>query len=642
MCGFTGFFVTSSFATGGADPTALEQALYTATQALRHRGPDGQSRWLSPNHCCGLGHCRLAIQDLSPAGQQPMASACGRYHIAFNGEIYNADDLRRELGLSPENLRGHSDTEIMLCAIARWGLDAALSRFIGMFAFALWDARKNCLFLVRDRLGIKPLYWRHRGGLVSFGSELKSLRPYPGFTTEVDQAALCDYLKFGYISAPRSIYTEVQKQRPGTIICFKQDGSQREDVFWSMEQVVQRPGQKITSLHDAVAQTEPLLDDAVRRRMIADVRFGTFLSGGLDSSLITALMQKNSTRGPVRSFSIGFHHDGYDEAKQAKAIAQHLGTDHTELYVTERDLRDEVPKLIDVYDEPFADSSQIPTLLLSRLTRQSVTVALSGDGGDEVFAGYNRYLTRAKIRMVQRKIPRALRWLGAEALCHLPPALANSFAGLVLGRTKAQQLDLGRRLLKMGRLFRTTTPEAAYDALLTQWDGFCSPRDEPMSVPHFSRDEALFQYLDTTGYLPDDILTKVDRASMAHALEVRVPFLDHRVVEQAWTIDTAVHLHDGVGKRVSREILYKYVPKGLLDRPKQGFAVPLRRWLRGDLKDWAHSLLTETDWQGDLGLNMAPIHHAWTEHCTGRSDRSDHLWTVLMLAEWQRKTKEYL
>ncbi len=631
MCGFTGFFATRA-----TDPVALEQALCTATQALRHRGPDGQSRWLSPSRHCGLGHCRLAIQDLSPAGQQPMASACGRYHIAFNGEIYNADDIRRELSLSPDSLRGHSDTEIMLHAIARLGLESALSRFIGMFAFALWDTRESCLFLVRDRLGIKPLYWRHHGGLVTFGSELKSLRPYPGFTADVDKTALCDYLKFGYIPTPRSIYARVQKQRPGTIICFKQDGSQNEHVFWSMEQVVQRTGQKTTSLQDAVAQMEPLLDDAVHRRMIADVKFGAFLSGGLDSSLITALMQKNSTT-PVQSFSIGFHHDGYDEAKQAKAIAQYLGTDHTELYVTEQDLRDVVPKLIDVYDEPFADSSQIPTLLLSRLTRQSVTVALSGDGGDEVFAGYNRYLTRARVQAVQRKIPRPLHWLGAETLCHLPPALANGFTGLVLGRTKAKQLDLGRRLLKMGRLFRTKTPEAAYDALLTQWDELCLPCEKSVTLPHFSRDEALFQYLDTTGYLPDDILTKVDRASMAHALEVRVPFLDHRVVEQAWTIDTAIHLCGGVGKRVSREILYKYLPQNLLDRPKQGFAIPLGRWLKGDLKDWAHSLLTETDWQGDFGLNTAPIRRAWTEHCAGRSDRSDHLWTVLMLAEWQRE-----
>ncbi|WP_343564158.1 asparagine synthase (glutamine-hydrolyzing) [Kiloniella sp. b19] len=638
MCGITGFLVTAS---NHQSPAVLQQDLAQATDSLLHRGPDAHAHWISDDRKCGLGHTRLAIQDLSPSGQQPMQSACGRYWMAFNGEVFNRLEILETLQVEQKELRGHSDTEVMLLAIARLGLEKAVTHFIGQFAFALWDDRDKRFFLVRDRLGIKPLYWSNQQGLITFGSELKSLLHYTGCSRALNTDAIANYLKLGYIPAPHSIYRGIQKQTPGTILSFNSDGSCQETPFWSMKEVVRHTGNsdKIVTLDEAVRAIEPILEDAVQKRMIADVELGAFLSGGLDSSLITALMQKNSTR-PVRTFSIGFDQEGYNEAEHAKLIAQHLGTEHTELYVTEQDLLSEVSGLMKVYDEPFADSSQIPTKLLSRLTREHVTVALSGDGGDEVFAGYNRYLHLERIQQFQNRFPSALVRLGARALSHTPPSIANNLASVAFGRTKARQMDIGRRLLKTGRALAASGSGAAYDAIVTQWDDLLPEQPAGTNAIgdlHFSRDEALFQYLDTVTYLPDDILTKVDRASMAHALEVRVPFLDHRVIEKAWQIDTAVHLQKGTGKRVTREILYKHVPRELVERPKQGFAIPINQWLRNDLRDWANSLLTETDWHGAFGMNSNRIHQIWKKQLSGHTDAGDKLWTLLMLAEWQKQ-----
>ncbi len=641
MCGLTGIF----------DPRVsapLAETLRAMTDRQAHRGPDGDGHWCDEAAGIALGHRRLSIIDLSPAGAQPMASPCGRYVIAYNGEVYNAEDIRAELaaaGYTPD-YRGHSDTEVMLAAISHWGLRPALERFIGMFAFALWDREERRLTLARDRLGIKPLYWGEDGDLFLFASELKSFHAHPGFRPRVDRGALAAFMRYNYVPAPASIYKGVFKLEPGCLLTKQADGPARVERYWDLRRIAREGQAAPRDLADAAAidEADQLIGDAVKRRMVSDVPLGAFLSGGIDSSTVAALMQAHSDR-PVKTFSIGFDVDGFDEAPHAAAVAKHLGTDHTELYVDPKQALDVIPQLPDFYDEPFADSSQIPTYLVSALTRQHVTVALSGDGGDEGFAGYTRYSWGDLLRRRTGRIPRPLRaaaarmiyLLGEEGwdrvLSILPASKLPSHPGQKMHKladvlAQPDDMALFRRLITAWRDPAALVP-GAVETPTVAWDD--TARDD---VPAFME---CMQMLDTLTYLPDDILTKVDRASMAVSLEARVPLLDHRVVEFAWSLPRRLRVRDGQGKWVLRRVLDRYVPPAITERPKMGFGIPVDHWIKGPLRDWAEDLLsTEALAEGGL-LDPAPIRHAWGEHLAGTRNRTTELWSVLMFQAWRRR-----
>ncbi|GMG81088.1 asparagine synthase (glutamine-hydrolyzing) [Paralimibaculum aggregatum] len=620
MCGIAGSLGP------GIAAEALGRRLAAMSAAIAHRGPDADGHWADPEAGIGLAHTRLAIQDLSAAGAQPMVSACGRWVISYNGEVFSGAALRA--ALPGHAWRGHSDTEALLESIAARGLEATLAGAVGQFAFALWDRRARELTLVRDRLGIKPLYWTARAGGLLFASELGALMaamPRP----EIDPEALAAYLRLGYVPAPRSIYAGVQKLAPGQVLRIRAGGPPRITPFYDLAAELEGigAGERIADPAEAEAEIEARLSEAVRIRLISDVPLGAFLSGGIDSTLITALMQEASPR-PVRSFSIGNPRAEYDEARHARAVAARLGTEHTELEVGEAEALAVVPGLMAVYGEPFGDSSGLPTLLLSKLARAHVTVALSGDGGDELFAGYNRYRWFARLAHIG-PVPGWLRRAAGGALTRLPPALVDR-AGRAAGLAGA-----GRRVHKLAAMLGASTPEAALEAAVTQWREL-APAPELMARPAPAGLDPVgrMQAMDLAAYLPDDILTKVDRASMAHALEVRVPFLDHRVVRAAFRLAPELKLRGGRTKWILRQMLEKRVPRALVERPKQGFAIPVERWLGGQLRPWAEALLAETDWEGRFGLAPGPIRAAWEAHLAGRADHGDRLWTVLMLAAW--------
>jgi len=622
----------------------LRQMALRMASRLRHRGPDFQGEWIDAEAGVALGHTRLAIVDLSPAGAQPMASSCGRFVLSYNGEVYNAPELRSELESAGRKFRGHSDTEVMIEGFAVWGVQATVERLIGMFAFAVWDRSSRTLMLGRDRLGIKPLYWGHANGCLVFGSELKALTALPFWRGEIDHNALAAFLQYGYVPTPLSIYRGINKLAPGTLLEFNNRNEISQSAYWSLSEVA-RLGQASTfdvSDEAAVEVLESLLSDAVRRRMVADVPLGMFLSGGIDSSTVAALMQASSAR-PIRTFSIGFPERGYDEAANARAVAAHLGTDHTELYVTPAEAQSVIPKLPQIYDEPFADSSQVPTFLLSEMTRRHVTVALSGDGGDEVFAGYNRYGQGLALAKVIRILPNVARRLVGSALTHISPNAWDSVSHWI--PEKLRPPLLGDKLHKLAgvlsedsagfyRYLVTQCPEAA-----SLVKGRTLPDDNlypKLARERFSDDVSWMQYLDTTTYLPDDILTKVDRASMAVALEVRVPLLDHRVVELAWMLPPHMKMRRGVGKWILRQVAFKYVPKRLLERPKMGFAVPIDQWLRGPLKAWAGDLLNPASICSAGLMDPAPIMEKWKEHQAGARNWQYFLWNVLMFEAWRQ------
>jgi asparagine synthase (glutamine-hydrolysing) len=646
MCGLAGFLDAQAQRT--ADELRCVGATMTAT--LAHRGPDDALVWADGAAGIVLGFRRLAIIDLTAAGRQPMESASGRYVLVFNGEVYNFAALRKELegsGTAPI-FRGHSDTEVMLAAIEAWGLENAVKRFIGMFAFALWDRRERVLHLVRDRLGVKPLYYGWVGGALLFGSELKALRAFPGFRGEIDRDALALFMRHGYIPAPHSVYNGAFKLPAGAILTA--GAGQIAAIpkpYWSAKTVAEEGvAQPLTaSTAEATEQLDLLLRDAIGLRMIADVPLGVFLSGGIDSSIVVALMQVQSSR-PVRTFTIGFHEDGYNEAQYAKEVARHLGTDHTELYVTPEEAQAVIPRLPMLYDEPFADSSQIPTFLVSALARRHVTVSLSGDGGDELFGGYNRYFWAQDIWSRIRWVPRALRSGVSRALTALSPqtwdTVFERMAPLLPRRARLR--NPGEKVSKLAEILEVDSPERLYWELVSQWKDPASvvldACESPTALtrqgdwPNLGNFTQRMMYLDLITYLPDDILTKVDRASMGVSLEAREPLLDHRLVEFAWRLPLRLKVRRGEGKWILRQVLYRYVPRSLIERPKAGFGVPLDGWLRGPLREWAEALLDEGRLRREGFFDPAPIRAKWVEHLSGRRNFQHYLWDVLIFQSW--------
>lgn len=648
MCGITGFW---------ANPGHLrdQDPIITGMMAaIAHRGPDSQGHWNSPETGICLGHVRLAIVDLSPAGHQPMVSASERLVLSFNGEIYNHMDLRaalEEAGKAPQ-WRGTSDTETLLAAVEAWGLEGALQRCVGMFALGLWDRKEGILSLARDRLGEKPLYygWQGRGTAATFlfGSELKALRAHPAFEGEIARDCLVEILRHGHVGEDRAIYRGISKVRAGEIVTVTpQDHRIERHLYWDGAAVAAAPRTGVLAAAEAIDQLEALLRDAVGQQMMSDVPLGAFLSGGIDSSIVVALMQSLSER-PVNTFSIGFHEARYNEAEFAKAVARHLGTHHTELYVSDQDLRDVIPRLPQMYDEPFADSSQIPTFLVAQLARQHVTVALSGDGGDELFGGYGRYQHAAKLRARIRILPEPLRALGAGAIRALPAvALTRLLAPLI--PTPQGKEPIGQRLHRLAHYARQPDLEALHRAMVSIWrfpeaavPGAVHPPSllaEHLPPRGGLGDIERMMQLDMLTYMVDDILTKVDRATMAVALESRAPLLDHRVAEFAWSLPLDLKLRDGQSKWILRQVLYRHVPRELIERPKMGFEVPIGLWLRGGLKDWAAALLDPARLRREGLFEARVIDRLWQEHLSERFNWGAQLWCVLMVQSWLERAR---
>ena len=644
MCGITGFFTTEK----QISSQELGNIVENMCQSLIHRGPDDGGIWVDEEVGIALGHRRLSIVDLSPEGHQPMISANGRYIIVFNGEVYNFPQLRKQLESLGYNFRGHSDTEVMLASFCEWGVIEATKRFNGMFAFALWDKAERILHLGRDRLGEKPLYYGWCGHTFIFASELKAFKVHPDFQPEINRDALALFLRFSYIPAPYSIYQGIYKLPPATLLTWNGQTIQPQPVpYWSAKTIAESGvAYPFTgSEHEAIVHLESLLKDAVGMRMLADVPLGAFLSGGIDSSTVVALMQSQSQQ-PVKTFSIGFQEQNYNEAEYAKAVAQHLGTDHTELYVTANEAIAVIPKLPSLYDEPFSDSSQIPTFLVSQLARNHVTVSLSGDGGDELFSGYNRYFVGRSIWQKIGWMPKAVRHFTAKALTSVSPQNWNrGFAAVdTMLPTKLKVAVSGDKLHKLASILTLPHPDIMYAGLVSHWrepeevvidsselSTVLSDRNSWASLPDFTE---RMMYLDLISYLPDDILVKVDRASMGVSLEGRIPFLDHRVVEFAWQIPLSMKIRSNQGKWLLRQVLYKYVPKELIERPKMGFGIPIDSWLRGPLREWAEDLLDESRLRREGYFNPLPIRQKWDEHQSGKFNWQYYLWDVLMFQAW--------
>ena len=641
MCGFAGFI---DLARRTPEEILLARAEGMAAR-LYHRGPDGDGVWTDAGAGLALGHRRLAILDLSSTGYQPMASADGRHVIAYNGEVYNFSELRAELEVEGVAFRGSCDTEVVVEAIAAWGLERALGRMVGMFALALWDKAERVLYLARDRLGIKPLYWGACGGHFLFASEIKALRAHPAWTAGVDLEALATYLRFGYVPSPRSIYTGISKLDPGTFLTLREGGEAEIQRYWDLREITSSTCARQGDLDDTEAadQLDDLLRHAVKGRMAADVPLGAFLSGGVDSSTVAAMMQAQSLR-PVKTFSIGFTESAFDESGEAAAVARHLGTDHTELMVSPADARAVIPDLPHIYDEPFADASQIPTYLVSQLASRRVSVALSGDGGDEMFAGYNRHRLAAGAWSRLQRVPPALRGMAASCLRTFPPRLWDML--FALSPFKLRHVLTGDRMHKLALVLSSANGADLYGRLVSQWpdpeslvieDAREGERiwDDPELVRDLPDLMARMRYMDTVGYLPDDILTKLDRASMAVSLEARVPLIDHRVAEFAAGLPPDMLIRDGCGKWLLRQVLHRYVPEKLVTRPKTGFGVPLDSWLRGPLRDWAEGLLSRSRLKEEGFFAPAPVRRAWKEHLSGRRNHQHKLWAVLMFQAWR-------
>ncbi len=635
----------------GIDPIKLDRM----RDALVHRGPDAAGSWISNDGQVGLSHRRLSILDLSTAGAQPMHSASGRYSISFNGEIYNFADLRRELEIAGNRFVGHSDTEVILGACERWGVVGALPRLAGMFAFAIWDAQECVLHLARDRIGIKPFYYSYHEGELSFASELRPLVKWRGSLPPISKRGLNEYLRLGYVPCPLSIFEGIWKLPPGTYMTWRAGHLSEPCAFWTYTNAVAfGQAHAFVDEQSALTELELVLQTSVARHMVSDVPLGAFLSGGIDSSTVVALMQAQSCR-PIKTFSIGFGDVAYDEAQHAARVAAHLGTDHTELYVTDADARAVIPYLPDTYDEPFADVSQIPTILVSQLARSQVTVALSGDGGDELFAGYNRYIFVSAFWRKLQRLPLGLRRMAAACMCYPSVTRWNAFfraAGPLLPQSLQPRLP-GQKMHKVGAILPSSSLLVLHSRLVAQW---VMPQE--VLNPNWRAGDSLWQELlhedsaltppmqqavwDAQTYMVDDILTKVDRASMRFGLEARVPLLDHTVVETAWRVPEDMKLRDGQGKWLLKQLLYRYVPQSLVDRPKMGFGVPIDAWLREGIRDWAETYLDEQRLRNEGYLDANLIRQTWLQHQKGTSESGGPLWTVLMFQQWLERCKEWL
>ncbi|KWV59459.1 asparagine synthetase B [Bradyrhizobium macuxiense] len=643
MCGIAGF-LDRTIGAQLAVPLVRKMA-----QSIAHRGPDDEGAWNDAEPGIALAQRRLAIVDLSPAGHQPMFSANGRFVIVFNGEIYNHTAIRSELDKeAPRAWRGHSDTEVLIEAIGQWGIMGALKRCVGMFALALWDRQKRTLTLARDRIGEKPLYYGWFGNCFAFASELKAFRVLPRYSQEIDRGSLALLVRHGYVPAPYTIFRGVHKVRPAEILTFGEGVTQAHvQTYWSGAAAAQQGTRSpfTGTRSDAVDELERLLRQSLEGQMMADVPLGAFLSGGIDSSTIVALMQSMSSQ-PIRSFTIGFDVKGYNEAEHAKQVAVHLGTNHTELYVTERDALEVIPKLPTIYCEPFSDPSQIPTYLVSRLARQDVTVSLSGDAGDELFSGYVRYGLTERLWGSLSMVPFGLRRTARTLATRPSPAMYDRIVGplLKVAPSKWRNAHVGEKIHKAADILTMRNIDEVYLRLCSQWpepaqivvDG----REHPTmltgmeALPEFAGPVERMMYLDTMSYLPDDILVKVDRAAMAVSLETRVPLLDHRIVEFALSLPIEISRADGETKWPLRQVLYRHVPKHLIERPKMGFGVPIAVWLRGALREWAEDLLSEDRLRREGYFRCGMVRKLWQEHLSGRRNHQYCLWNVLMFQAW--------
>ncbi|AAZ18527.1 probable asparagine synthase, glutamine-hydrolyzing [Psychrobacter arcticus 273-4] len=647
MCGVNGFFNAHT-------TIPVQNVIAQMNAAIDHRGPDAGDAWLDENIGLVLGHQRLAIQDLSPAGAQPMHSACGRYVLAFNGEIYNHLQLREQLmieGHAPA-WRGHSDTETMLACFVAWGIEKTLQAMVGMFAIVLWDRQQKVLTLARDRMGEKPLYWGWQGQSLYFSSELKGLKAHPSFKTDINRDAITLLLRHNCIPAPYSIYQGIEKLRPGhwvqlPLSDIQQAKTAQSKAYWRFNDIVEAgladpftgsPEQAVDALESALMQS-------IGGQMQSDVPLGAFLSGGIDSSTVVALMQAQSSR-PVKTFTIGFDDAGYNEATHAKAIAKHIGTEHTEMYMRPEDALAVIPKLSSIYCEPFSDSSQIPTFLVNQLAHQHVTVALSGDGGDELFGGYNRYLMAQQVWSKSRKLPRPMRQLAAVSLTALSPkswdTLVNTLSPVIPKRLNLR--TPGDKAHKLAGVLNIDSEQAFYQNLTSHWQDpaqLVIGAQEPATLisdsscwPTTDSFQHAMMAMDAQTYMTDDILVKVDRAAMANSLETRVPMLDHRIAELAWRMPLDYKIRNGEGKWLLKQVLYRHVPRELIERPKMGFGIPLHDWLRGSLRDWAEALLDRNLLQQQGYFNPAPIRKIWNEHLSGVFNHQHQLWDILMFQAW--------
>jgi asparagine synthase (glutamine-hydrolysing) len=651
MCGFVGLLGGRAEHGLGGYATLLKRMADT----LVHRGPDDSGYWFEANQRIGLGHRRLSIVDLTPAGHQPMESAHGRFVIAFNGEIYNHLAIRTELDelVQTPSWRGHSDTETLLAGFEAWGVEATLKKSIGMFALALWDCAQNTLTLARDRIGEKPLYYGWQGSgdkrIFLFGSELKALKEHPAFEAGIDRGALCLLLRYNYIPAPYSIYEGIAKLEPGCLLSVSLGQPEPKICkYWDMVEAARAGVAKpfSGSVDEAVDALELLAKDAVRQQMMADVPLGAFLSGGIDSSTVVALMQAQSTQ-PIKTFTIGFNEQGYNEAVHAKAVARHLGTEHTELYVTPTQAMEVISRLPNLYCEPFSDPAQIPNFIVSQLARQNVTVSLSGDAGDELFCGYSRYQETNKLWQKLARVPTSMRALVVNSITSLPTSSWDALAPFIPG--SGRYSSLGEKLHRSAKVLDCRTLEELYMGNVSQ---LRTPSDWvigghelatplagiPPNMDGLNPIERMMA-LDTIMYLPDDILVKVDRAGMGVSLECRVPLLDHRIVEFAWSLPLSYKFREGQSKWPLRQILYRHVPRELIDRPKMGFGVPLHDWLRGPLRDWAETLLDEARLRREGFFYSAPIRQKWAEHLSEQHNWASQLWNVLMFQAWLEENR---
>ena len=649
MCGLNGFLTSVD-----ANELDFVNVLHDCTNKIIHRGPDSDGYWVDKKNGIYLGHRRLSIVDLSPTGAQPMLSSDRRYTICLNGEIYNHLDLRNELLNENKTIpwKGSSDTETLINCFEVWGIETTLLRTTGMFAFALWDSHTNELTIGRDRFGEKPLYYGWQGSTFFFSSELKSIRSNSLFKSEIDRNSLGLYVKYAYVPAPHSIYKDIYKLAPGSFLIVSLNIRDSEpSVYWSsLEKMADGYENPFKGSKDqAVEKLNNVLVDAVQKQMMADVPLGAFLSGGVDSSLVVAIMQSLSDK-PIKTYTIGFEEDNYNEANHAKKVAEHIGTDHTELYVTEKDALNVIPKLPYIYDEPFADSSQIPTYLVSKLASESVTVSLSGDAADELFGGYNRYLLANNLWKKISIFPIGFRQIISKLLTSLSPQTYNSlFIILSFSASFNKQRNVGDKIHKLMGVITSSSFLELYDRIISSWykpssivigggDLFAFKEAIPNQINNFDPISKMMA-MDLISYLPDDILCKVDRAAMATSLETRVPFLDPSIMQFAWSLPLDYKIFGNKSKWVLREVLYKYVPKKLLDRPKMGFGVPIDTWLRGDLRDWAEKLLNEDRLLQEGYFNPQPIRKKWEEHLSGKRNWQHQLWVILMFQSWLEQNK---